>query len=529
IPGVPAGLGLLAELDALRAAGFSNFDALAAATSNAGTFVGKYRPGLRAFGEIKVGARPDFLLLDSDPRTDFESLRRPVRVMAAGQWVATREDARPQPPKQMSSDEVASDLRYFRDVYAPKERAYTDQTRAAMVRFIEGQLATARPMTRAEIALIFSEAQALSGNNHTQSEFFDTESEFHPLPISFWWFTEGAVITRVHPGFEALLGARILSIGGVPIAEAERRVAKYISGNAVHHKDLSPSWLRRLEVLQSIGLAGETGTTITVITKSRKRETWPMGASPTREPAVLTESWRESVVPGKGPRPWPQATDGLRPLPPYLQPPTDLTHLYLDGGDLLYLRSSNIYNVDDSNPFSGKAYNIIQEALYRPKPPTDVALDIRFNSGGDFLKIVSLSRELVELTKPGGFIYVITGRTTNSAAILFTALLQAAAPERTRIVGEPISDAEHFWSEGGLVETPAGLSLRYTDGYHDWANGCRDRQRCYWPQLFDGVGAGPLRVQMPVHFTFKDYASGRDAALEAIKADRAKRKRTAVP
>ncbi|MGZ8407279.1 MAG: hypothetical protein ACXWVJ_04555, partial [Caulobacteraceae bacterium] len=404
--------------------------------------------------------------------------------------------------------------------YAAKDRSYSPAARLQMRAYLNARIAEHRSLTRAEVALAFAEAQAFTGNNHTQNDIFDEEDDFHPLPISFWWFTEGAVITRAHPAYKQLIGARIISIGGIPVAQARARVERFIAGTAEHKLYASPSWLRRMEVLKAVGLADGKTAAFSLMDSAGKRFTANLPVSPTRDPAVQSLPWRESVVPGKGDEPWPQATDSLRSLPRYLQKPADLTYERLSGGRILYVRSNDLYNYDDASPISGKAYAMMDDIVGKPSWPRHVIVDLRFNEGGDFFKIILLARSLTELTKPDGRIYVITGRATNSAAIIFTALLKAGAPGRTTIVGEEISDHEAFWSEGGNLKAPvSGLPLRYTDGYHDWANGCTDRDRCYWPAMFYGVAAGSLAPDIPVTHSYAGYVAGRDPDLEAILKD----------
>jgi C-terminal processing protease CtpA/Prc len=166
-----------------------------------------------------------------------------------------------------------------------------------------------------------------------------------------------------------------------------------------------------------------------------------------------------------------------------------------------------------------KAYSIIDEVVKSGRTPKDVIVDLRYNGGGNFLNVTNFTTELAGLVGPSGHIYVITGRATNSAAIVFTALLKAATHGRTTIVGEEASDNLWFWSEGQNLEAPASkLTLRYQTGYHDWAHGCRDLSRCYWPVVFHGVAVGTIAPDLPIEMTFADYTAGRDPALEAILA-----------
>jgi len=415
---------------------------------------------------------------------------------------------------------VIQDLTYFRDVWAAKDRSFSPQAHDRLVAFIDGEIARAAPMERADLALVFSQAEAFSGNDHTQSDFFAEPDLFHGLPISFWLFPEGGVVTRAHPTERDLLGATILSIGGVPLAEAEHRVAKYISGTAERHRFLTPTWLTRMEVLQAVGLAHEGHASFAFRLAGGQLMTRDLGVAPSADPAAASPTWRQSMVPGKGPDPWPHILERLPSLPLYVMPPTELAAQPLEDGRALYIRSNSLSPyTDDAFLVQIKAYSIIDDVVKSGRLPKDVIVDLRYNGGGNFLNITNFTTELAGLVGRDGHIYVITGRATNSAAIIFTALLKAATHGRTVIVGEEPSDNLWFWSEGQTLEAPASkLPLRYMTGYHDWAHGCRDLGRCYWPVVFHGVAVGSIAPDLPIEMTFADYAAGRDPAMEAILA-----------
>lgn len=424
---------------------------------------------------------------------------------------------------------VVQDLIYFRDVWAAKDRSFSPQAHDRLVAFINDEIAKAVPMERADLALVFSEAEAFSGNDHTQSDFFAEPDLFHSLPISFWLFPEGAVVTRAHPAHRDLLGATIVRIGAVPVVEAERRVAKYISGTAERHRFLTPTWLTRMEVLEAVGLAHGGQAIFEFRLADGQLATRNLGIAAFADPAAASPTWRQSMVPGKGPNPWPHVLDRLATLPLYVQPPNELVAQSLEDGRALYIRSNSLSPfTDDAYAVQVKAYSIMDEVVKSGRRPTDVIVDVRYNGGGNFLNITNFTTELAGLVGPDGHIYVVTGRATNSAAIVFTALLKAATHGRTTIVGEEASDNLWFWSEGETLEAPASkLPLHYTNGYHDWAHGCKDLSRCYWPADFHGVAVGSIAPDIPIEETFVDYSAGRDPALEAILARiRARRARS---
>lgn len=416
---------------------------------------------------------------------------------------------------------VVEDLTFFRDVYAPKERSYTPQTRAEMKRFVDDAIAHAKAMPRYALALEFAQAQAISNNAHTYSDYFDIDGLFHPLPVSFWEFPEGPIVTRAHPDFRRLLGAKILSIGGLPFAKAAERVAKFIPGTAERKRYLTPGWLSRIEVLDAVGLAHDGIADVGFKLADGRRVVEHLGASPTPDPAAESPAWRRSLVPGKGPKPWPHVLDRLKTLPLQMQKPDELTATPLDGGNIVYIRSTSLSPYTDA-PYAVviKAYMIMDKLVKSAKRPDAIIVDLRYNGGGNFFNIIDFTKELTGFLKPDGHLYVLEGRATFSAAISFTALLKSEAHGRATLVGEEASDNPWFWSEGDVLEAPASkLPLHYRDGRHDWAHGCTDLSTCYWPVVFHGVAAGSLMPDMPVAMTYADYVRGRDAALEAVMAD----------
>jgi imidazolonepropionase-like amidohydrolase len=79
---VAAGVSLHEELAELRAAGFTPFEALSAATRSAGEYLRD--PTL---GVIAPGARADLVLVAENPLENLATLRTPAGVMLHGTWI----------------------------------------------------------------------------------------------------------------------------------------------------------------------------------------------------------------------------------------------------------------------------------------------------------------------------------------------------------------------------------------------------------------------------------------------------------
>ncbi len=86
IPGLVPGFALHAEIDAIRAAGLTPWQALSAATRTPGEFIAKTVPGAAKSGVIAPGARADLLLVAENPLANPATLRTPLGVMAGGRW-----------------------------------------------------------------------------------------------------------------------------------------------------------------------------------------------------------------------------------------------------------------------------------------------------------------------------------------------------------------------------------------------------------------------------------------------------------
>jgi len=426
----------------------------------------------------------------------------------------------------MTQNAVVEDLTYFRDVWAPKERAFTPEARAQFNAFIADQIAKARPMSRVQLALLFARGEAYTGNAHSASNYFQVDGLFHTLPISFWTFADGPFVTRAHPGFQELLGARILRIEGLPFAEAAKRVGPLIVGTAERKRYLVPAFLSRVEVLEAVGLANNGRSSFDFLLPSGRTQRVVLGAAPGADTLAANSTWVAALAPPKGLDSWAHVIDATSTRPHYLADPTEFTMDKIGDGSVPYIRSTSLSSyTDDGSLVMAKSYKIMDDLVRREERPRDAVVDLRFNGGGNLFNILAFARELTELIPSDGRIYVITGRTTFSAAIVFAALLKAEAKGRVIIVGEPVTDNLHWWSEGDTLTTPnSKLPLHYTTGYHDWANGCSDLDRCYWPVVFHGVAVGTLDPDIPVDETFAQYAAGDDPALDAALSDIARRR-----
>jgi hypothetical protein len=83
--GIVPGYSIHDELQLLIENGFTPYEALLTGTANAAIVAGRMA-GDGDFGTIEVGKRADLILVKENPLEDIACLRKPLGVMAAGQW-----------------------------------------------------------------------------------------------------------------------------------------------------------------------------------------------------------------------------------------------------------------------------------------------------------------------------------------------------------------------------------------------------------------------------------------------------------
>jgi len=141
-------------------------------------------------------------------------------------------------------------------------------------------------------------------------------------------------------------------------------------------------------------------------------------------------------------------------------------------------------------------------SLIKQNSPKRLVIDVRQNKGGDFTKVRNSLlpglKAARNLRTPGGF-YVITGRSTQSAAVVnaidFRKKLSAI------LVGEPTGGRPNGYSEHGEFKLPnSKLTVSYSSRYYKF-------------QDTDAPAVMPDKIIEP---DWKSYKSGHDPVLEWI-------------
>jgi hypothetical protein len=338
---------------------------------------------------------------------------------------------------------------------------------------------------------------ALVGDGHSNvSPWRDSSADFHELPMTLYWFEDGLFVRAATKAHAALLGARVVAIGGVPVEQALARVRPLIGrDNEMGVRAWAPVLLTMPEVLHAVGLTADPKrATLLLETASGRREASLSTAGPF---PILTGETDRTWMKRPG---WVDARDRA-PDPLWLSDPQNkYWYRYLPEARSLYCQL---------NAIQQKSGDSLRAFLTRAIAAADSAeaerfvVDLRLNGGGDG----SLNRDILRcLIKsrydaPGRLV-VITGRRTWSAAQMLINELENWTD--AVFVGEPSASKGNVYGDSKKIVLPnSNLTVRVSS--------------LYWQQSDPRDTREFIPVSVPAPLTFAKYAAGRDPALEAAE------------
>ncbi|MGD9981464.1 MAG: hypothetical protein AB7H66_08020 [Hyphomonadaceae bacterium] len=351
-------------------------------------------------------------------------------------------------------------------------------------------------LSDAEAAVGFMRLATMIGDGHTNIiPPLEGEGAFHLLPIWPYAFGNDWYIAAAAPEHRELVGARILSINGAPIAAIDAELRTMIA----HDNDMTPRWVgavglqfAEFAAIAAHGAASEA-VTMEIETAAGARSQVSLLPGPIdRNP---TAPWC--------PRGWPSIADAA-PSPPWLAHTSDAFYLaQADRNGIVYAQVNRIGDAEDETfaAFSAR----LGEALRQRRVRT-LVLDLRHNNGGNGALNWTLVRELVraEHINHERGLYVVVGRRTFSAAMNLASMIETHT--NAIFVGEPTGSRPNFYGE----DTPFRLAYSGLTGSISSA----------WFQ--GGETSDDLRPwiapDLPAPLTLDDLRGGRDPAMAAIAA-----------
>jgi hypothetical protein len=311
--------------------------------------------------------------------------------------------------------------------------------------------------------------------------------DYRSLPVRLYLFPDGLFVREALAGFEDLVGAQVLKIGGVDAKVALERTMALVPGESPAEKLLAaPAFLVIGDVLKGMGLSTrDGGADMTFRLKDGSIATRALDVV---DDANINENRvRLGRPPGTAQLFWsrPGEVHWSKAMP-------ELKALYVQVNQMES-------DKDETLPEFGLSVRkqLADQTIRR------IIVDLRNNGGGNSFAYVELLRTLVRASAEGRDVYVLIGRRVYSAAANFCADLERLV--RPIFVGEATGGTGNQWGDESTFRLPysgvtGGVTGVRWQLSHPW-----DQRRSITPHL-------------PVQMTAKDYFEGRDPAMEATIA-----------
>ncbi|GGH29951.1 hypothetical protein SAMN05444007_105264 [Cribrihabitans marinus] len=292
---------------------------------------------------------------------------------------------------------------------------------------------------------------ALSGNGHTRLIPNDAISV---LPLRFVTIGRSVFLTKtLSPNVECA-PHKLIAVNDSPVDRIERAGACLLAGTRQRQRVIGPLLLAWPAALAHLGFASTGDET-----------SYQLQSADGRITSVKVPNAKTVPASEMYPRNEHGQVDPVWQFDGYVK-----VHECTDNG--LALRLPSFFDPDES------AYpEAIDRAatLVQSRQGSFLVIDVRGNTGGDFLRAMPLIYAITESARESGCA-VLVDKFTFSAAIVFVAILKYRLGHKLRIVGEEMGDCLKFFAEGGLIELPtSGAVVRYSSALHDWESGSTDQ------------------------------------------------------
>jgi hypothetical protein len=323
------------------------------------------------------------------------------------------------------------------------------------------------------------------------------------FPFRLDRFTDGVFITVIAKEYETAFGARVIAVNGTPVEEVLAIVDSSMNADNEFgrmHPNLTAISLARF--MYGLGIADDV--------EKIELDVIPAGGEPTTlslESIADTSSisWFDRLIIGPTEGEYVHAASMLGDDTPL--------HLKRRGQDgafywfdhlaekkALYVQLNQVADQPGNDEtlalFTDRVWSYADE--HRDKVDK-VIVDLRYNDGGNALRIIPFVNEIIKRDFNRQSLFVLVGNRTNSAAVIFlTELLFHTDPI---VIGEPPACPFNLFSNsvlrGNLPNSGFQLIIASRQIDNSWSN-----DTVYY------------RPHIPATFSSSDYFGGHDPALE---------------
>ncbi len=330
---------------------------------------------------------------------------------------------------------------------------------------------------------------------HTRVGWQNNPISLRQFPVNLYHFSDGIYVQGVHKDYADALGAKVISVGGMPVMQALKKIYPVVpSENDQFFKAYGLLYLMSPEVLHAQRVVPTLSDNVELtLEKNGKTFTTSLKAMAAGEWAPRTYGFVQSE--GE----WLDAREaGETPL--YLK---NLDKIYyfehLPEKNTVYIRHSQIQ--DDPSESIPEFYTRVFDFIAK-NDVQNLILDVRLNGGGNNYKNKAIVTRIIESQKINttGNLKVIIGRRTFSACQNLVNELDNYT--NTVFFGEPTSENINFYGDNNELilpntKTPVYLSFAWWQDKPQWENG-------EW-----------LAPHVAVEMSFEEYQTNQDPVLKA--------------
>lgn len=328
---------------------------------------------------------------------------------------------------------------------------------------------------------------------HTSLRLYGENINFHRLPLNLYYFNDGVYVEGTHKDQQEALGAKVLKIEGVPIAEVLKAVEPVIPAeNEQYTKGYGLGYLTFPEVLHAQGI---TKTLEQDIDFTLEKDGRVFNAGFTASRGLRAPSQYGFMVQEGD---WLSARNQEK-TPYYLQELDKHYYFrYLPEEKAVYVRYSQVV------PDSSEAIDVFYQRVFDFIEANDVdrlVLDVRLNGGGNNYNNKDVVTGIIRTEKINqvGKFFVIIGRRTFSAAQNLVNELDNYT--NAIFVGEPSSENINFYGDN----RPLTLPNSQLDARLSWA---------WWQDKPQWENEKWMAPHLAEDMSFAEYRSNQDPVLD---------------
>lgn len=305
------------------------------------------------------------------------------------------------------------------------------------------------------------------------------------LPLRFYAFADGWFVVEADPEQRDWIGAELVSVGGVPVEEACKRLAPLLTcDNEWNRKVKLAQSLACATVLAGAGLTDESTVRLELARDGKRTELELASA-----PRSLFDLWNGFNVPSRAGAAWLTGRERAWRME------------VLEPERALYVQYNEVTaRAGDGELLADFAAELVR--TFEERKLAKVIVDVRSNRGGDNTTFKPLISALqTPSIDRAGVLFGLIGRDTFSAAGNFVTVLERDT--KALLVGEPTGGAPNQYGDAERVPLPnhPNVVVQVSTRYHRFSRP-DDARLTHEPHL-------------PVPLRSSDFFADRDPVLRA--------------